>query len=132
MEFNYKINAPLQLDDIISVYQRSGIQRPFDDRQRMETMFSNSNLVISAWQDAQLIGIARNLVDYGWVCYLSDLLVDRAYQKRGIGRRLIALTQEQIGSQCQLLLLSAAEAMEYYPHVGFRLVPNAFKIDRTG
>ncbi len=132
MNIDYKINQPLELNDIVSVYRNSGIQRPFDDPPRMKTMFENSNLVISAWDGDKLVGIARNLVDYGWVCYLSDLLVDAAYQKRGIGRHLIARTQEEIGPSCQLLLLSAAEAMEYYPHVGFKAVNNAFKIDRAG
>ncbi len=130
MEIQFKINEPLKLDDIIAVYRNSGIRRPFDDPPRMARMFDNSNLVISAWDGSRLVGISRCLVDYGWVCYLSDLLVDREYQHSGIGRELIQRTRQKIGPACQLLLLSAPGAMEYYPKVGFVEVANAFKIDR--
>lgn len=93
-------------------------------------MLQNANLLISAWEEDELIGLARSFVDYAWVCYLSDLLVDTAWQKRGVGTALLAAVREEITDQCQLVLLSAPDAMEYYPKTGFEKASHAYYIKR--
>ena len=45
--------------------------------------------------------------------------VDREYQGQGIGRKLIAKTQEKLGSKCKIVLLSAPAVSKYYPALGF-------------
>lgn len=126
----YKVNQALNVADIVRVFDRSGIQRPTQDGARIEKMFAHANLVISAWDKHTLIGVARGLTDHSYCCYLSDLAVDQAYQKRGIGRQLIAQVRECIGEQVSLILLSAPQAMGYYPQVGFTQLDNAFAIKR--
>jgi predicted N-acetyltransferase YhbS len=93
-------------------------------------MYAHSDIVVSAWDGEQLIGVARSVTDFHFCCYLSDLAVNPEYQGAGIGRQLIALTQEAIGPQCMLLLLSVPTAMAYYPKVGFTKADNAFYIQR--
>lgn len=93
-------------------------------------MYQNSNLVISAWNQRDLVAVARSLTDFCYCCYLSDLAVRLEYQSQGIGKELIRLTRESISDQSMLLLLSAPGAMEYYPKVGFKKVGNGFMIDR--
>lgn len=131
MKIQFKINTPLKTEDIIEVFKSSGITRPVDDRTRIKAMFENSNLIISAWNGIELIGVARSLTDYHYCCYLSDLAVKKEHQKSGIGKALIEHTLQTIGEQTMLLLLSAAPAMEYYPKVGFQKVENGFIIKRT-
>lgn len=126
----YKINAPLKTNDIIDVFDSSGIIRPTQDPQRIEKMFGNSNLTISAWDKDKLVGISRSVTDYAYCCYLSDLAVRKEYQNLGIGKKLIEHTQENIGESAMLLLLSAPPAMDYYPKVGFEKVINGFIIKR--
>jgi GNAT superfamily N-acetyltransferase len=130
MKIQFKINAPLKTESVIEVFKSSGINRPTDDPERIEAMFTNSNLIISAWNGIELIGIARSVTDYNYCCYLSDLAVKKEHQKSGIGKTLIELTLQTIGDQTMLLLLSAAPAMEYYPKVGFEKVENGFIIKR--
>lgn len=74
--------------------------------------------------------MARSLTDFSYCCYLSDLAIHPDYQKHGIGKKLIDLTQEKIGEHCMLLLLSVPTAMEYYPKIGFEKVENGFIIKR--
>jgi len=93
-------------------------------------MFANANLVITAWDGDQLIGVARSLTDFCWCCYLADLAVRNEYKGRKIGKRLIDLTKERVGEQSMLLLLSVPAAMEYYPKVGLQKVNNGFIINR--
>ena len=61
---------------------------------------------------------------------LAPLAVAPEYQKQGIGRELIRLTRIAIGEQTMLLLLSAPNAMDYYPKLGFEKVENGYIIHR--
>lgn len=54
----------------------------------MTEMFENSNLVISAWSEGGLVGIARALTDFSYTTYLSDLVVRTDYQRQGIGKKV--------------------------------------------
>lgn len=130
-EITYQFDIIPDVKEVISVYDDSGINRPTHDVPRIEKMYANANLVVTAWDGSTLVGISRALTDYCYCCYLSDLAVKKAYQKQGIGKQLIALTKERIGEDAMLLLLSAASAMEYYPKVGLKTVTNGFIINRT-
>lgn len=127
----YRHNQALASKDIVRVYEASGINRPTKDMPRITRMFATSNLVISAWSDGTLVGICRALTDYSYCCYLSDLAVDKAFQGRGIGERLIAELRDVLGAEVSLVLLSAPEAMSYYPVVGFSAADNAYVIRRS-
>ena len=94
-------------------------------------MYVNSNLIVTAWDEDELVGISRSLTDFSYCCYLSDLAVREGYKCKGIGRRMIEITKEVVGGQTMLLLLAAPSAMEYYPKVGLEKVENGFIIKRT-
>jgi len=130
IQIEYRNNVPLAATDIAAVFDASGIRRPAKDLARIERMFANANLVISAWHENKLVGVCRALTDFSYCCYLSDLAVDKAYQKHGIGKALIARIQQATGDEVALILLSSPEAMEYYPKVGFEKVENGFIIKR--
>ena len=123
----YRLGNDLELDTVIEVYRAStlGERRPVDDRERMATMLRNANLVVSAWEEDLLVGIARSVSDFAYCTYLSDLAVRSSHQRRGIGRELMRRTQEA-GGQAQIILLAAPKAVEYYPHVGFEHHPQAW------
>ena len=125
--FDYEL-SPAQLADI---FDRAGLNRPTDDLARMAQMLAHGDILITAWDAEKLVGVARSLSDFCFCCYLSDLAVDQHYQHHGIGKHLIALTQEKIGPKTTLLLLAAPTAMGYYPKVGFEAVPNGWTIKRT-
>ncbi|TKB08425.1 GNAT family N-acetyltransferase [Desulforhopalus sp. IMCC35007] len=121
MEVQYKINTPITTEQFFGLLQDStlGERRPVDDYECIRGMLSNSNLVVSAWQENKIIGIARSLTDFHYACYLSDLAVSKSHQKTGIGRKLQAITQEQLGPKCKLILIAAPNANSYYEHIGF-------------
>ena len=127
----YHLNLPLDVIDVAAVFDASGIRRPTKDLARIERMFANANLTISAWHEGKLIGVCRALTDFSYCCYLSDLAVDKAFQKHGIGRELVARVRSAIGEEVALVLLSAPEAMAYYPKLGFEKAENGFIIKRT-
>ncbi|HVO69840.1 MAG TPA: GNAT family N-acetyltransferase [Aggregatilineaceae bacterium] len=126
----YRVNVPLNPEAVAAVLRRSGIRRPVDDVDRIRRMVEQANLIVTAWDGERLVGIARALTDFSYCCYLSDLAVDAAYQRQGIGQELVRRVREQIGEESMLLLLSALEAMDYYPKLGFEKVANAWIIHR--
>ena len=132
MSIEYKINEPITREQFVGLLKSSNLaeRRPIEDRECMAGMISNSNLTVSAWQNGSLIGIARSVTDFYYACYLSDLAVNRAHQKTGVGKRLQILTQEQLGPKCKLILIAAPTANEYYDHIGFTNNPCCWVLDR--
>jgi len=130
MNIELKVNEVINLDEVILLYQNAGLKSLILDSARIEKMYANSNLIVSAWVNDELVGVARSITDFSYCCYLSDLAVQKECHRSGIGKMLIDKTREEIGEQCMLLLLSTAEAMEYYPKVGFDKVENGFIIKR--
>lgn len=129
-KITYRTGLIPDSSEIVKVYESSGIDRPTNDIQRISQMYANSNLILSAWNRNELIGISRALTDFCYACYLSDLAVKKEFQNKGIGKKLIELTQKEIGGKTALILLSAPAAMDYYPKIGFEKVHNGFILKR--
>ena len=129
-QIKYHSDIIPEAEVIMELYADAGLNRP-SDRDRIALMYSNSNLIVTAWDKERLVGISRSVTDFVYCCYLSDLAVRKKYQHHGIGRELIRLTKERVGDQTMLLLLSAPAAMEYYPKVGLSKVENGFMIPRV-
>lgn len=130
VDVDYRVNAPLRIADVARVFTASGINRPADDLPRLERMFAAANLVVSAWRDGRLVGVARALTDHSYCCYLSDLAVDRRHQRQGIGRGLVATLRGQLSEEVTLVLVSAPDARSFYPPLGFAPATDAFIIRR--
>jgi predicted N-acetyltransferase YhbS len=138
----YRFGNDLNLDEVVELYHAStlGERRPVDDRQIMSGMIQNANLVITAWEEELLIGIARTLTDFGYVGYLADLAVRASHQRQGIGIELIRRTREKMGPRSMLVLLAAPKAADYYPNIGFTKhesawilrAPESFPANHTG
>jgi ribosomal protein S18 acetylase RimI-like enzyme len=132
MNIEFKINASVSTDQFIELLNEStlGERRPIDDRNCMKGMIKNSNLIVTAWHRERLVGIARSMTDFHFACYLSDLAVHKKYQKSGIGKKLQAITQEQLGPHCKLILIAAPAANSYYEHIGFTHNERCWVLDR--
>ena len=115
----YQIEKNLTVEEFKVVLERStlGERRPIDEPERLSKMLEHGNLIVTARENGQLIGIARSLTDFLYCTYLSDLAVDEAYQKTGIGKELIRQTKLAT-PQAVLILLSAPKAVTYYPKIG--------------
>ncbi len=128
MDITYCSDSKITVAAAIDLYRRStlGERRPVDRPDIFAGMLNNADLIISAWHDERLVGIARSLTDFSYVAYLADLAVDIDYQKNGIGKRLVQETKQRLGRQCMVVLLAAPNANEYYPKLGFEHNPRAW------
>jgi len=133
MSIEYKLNEPISTTQFISLLESSSLaeRRPIQDRECMEGMILNSNLIVTAWDDSQLVGLARSITDFHYTCYLADLAVSHTYQKHGIGKQLQIITQNQLGPRCKLILIAAPEANDYYAHIGFTNNDRCWVLERN-
>ncbi|WP_456275240.1 GNAT family N-acetyltransferase [Bacillus sp. AK128] len=129
-EIIYK-KSKITSQELGDLFKQSGLNRPYEDLTRLEKMIDNADLLITAWDQNKLVGVARALTDFCYSCYLSDLAVHKEYQHQGIGRKLVELVKKDISEEATLLLLASSIAMEYYPHIGFSKVENGFFIPRS-
>ena len=125
---DYRYGGHLPIETVIELYNASGLgeRRPVDDLNIFADMLRHANLTVTAWDGDLLVGIARTLTDFSYVGYLSDLAVRRSHQKLGIGVELIQKTRDKMGPRSMIVLLSAPNAVQYYPKVGFTQHPSAW------
>ena len=122
MAIVYAKEETLAEDEFIGVLVASGLaeRRPVGDPERIAAMLRHANVTVTARDEGRLVGVSRGLSDFAFCFYLSDLAVDRAYQGRGIGRRLIEESHKAADLRTMLILLAAPGAATYYPHVGLQ------------
>jgi predicted N-acetyltransferase YhbS len=121
MTINFAQEPKLPAEELADVLKRStlGERRPVNDISRLQGMIRHADVIVTARDDdGLLIGVSRAISDFHYCTYLSDLAVDVAHQRQGIGKELIRKTHEFAGLQTSLILLSAPAARDYYPHIG--------------
>jgi len=133
MNVRYFHDRKVTPEQFIDVLKRSTLaeRRPVDDARRVADMLAHANLTCTAWDGETLVGIARSLTDFSFCCYLSDLAVDVACQKSGIGRELVQCTRAQLHPECKIILLAAPKAEDYYSKIGFSHFHSAWILQAT-
>jgi ribosomal protein S18 acetylase RimI-like enzyme len=107
-------------------------RRPVNDQVRLERMLRQADIIVTARHEGRLVGVARAITDFAYCCYLSDLAVDVAYQRQGIGKRLIDETRARAGECATLILIAAPAAQTYYPKIGMQHATSCWLIQRLG
>ena len=133
MPISYRVCPAISVEEAIDLYKRStlGERRPVDSPGIFSAMLRNANLIVVATDGMRLVGIARTLTDFEYVAYVADLAVDVAYQRRGIGTRLVRETRDRLGGDCTMVLIAAPNANDYYPKIGFEHAPRAWILKRS-
>ncbi len=129
---HYQTEENLSVEEFRTILVNStlGERRPIDEPETLSKMLHHGNLMITAREDGKLIGLARSLTDFLYCTYLSDLAVDEAYQKKGIGKELIRQTKLAT-PKAKLILLSAPKAVHYYPKIGMTKWEQCYVLDHV-
>jgi len=107
-----------------------GAIRPVDDTDRLTRMLAGANLIVGARLDGRLVGVARCITDFSWVCYLSDLAVSPAAQGLGVGKGLVDAVRKEIGPEVALALISVPDAVGFYERIGMTPIMECFWFGR--
>jgi ribosomal protein S18 acetylase RimI-like enzyme len=94
-------------------------------------MVRRADLIVTARAEGRVIGVARALTDFAYCCYVSELAVDQAFQRQGIGQRLLREIQARVSDRVSVLLVAAPAAETYYPRIGMKHVPSCWSFPRA-
>ena len=84
------------------------------------SMLAHSDLVISAWEHARLIGFGRVLTDYVFRASIWDVIIDQAYQGQDIGTQLMRhILDHPSLKNVELFWLCTRDKQAFYANLGF-------------
>lgn len=128
----YRLEPELDPGEFIDVLRRStlAVRRPIHEVETIRGMLEHADIVATARTDGLLVGVSRAISDFIFCTYLSDLAVDEAYQRQGIGKELLRRTHEAAGLHTALILLAAPRAQTYYPRIGMTRHESCWVIPR--
>jgi ribosomal protein S18 acetylase RimI-like enzyme len=131
----YASEPALDVGEFRRVLVESGLGkvRPVDDETRLQAMLTNANLVLTARlnrPDRHLVGIARGMSDFSWVCYIADLAVSSAAQGLGVGKGLMDEARRRLGPSVAISLISMPDAVGFYERIGMTRMSDAFWFSR--
>ena len=103
---------------IYSLYQIE-IWLSFTDEKVTSLFSTNLSHFFVLEEDQKILGIARYLTDEVMTTFLAEIIIDKAYRGKGLGRRLIAeIHQKHPLTRIELI----SEADGFYQTVGFKPV----------
>ena len=110
-----------------STYMRD--RRPVANLERTRRILVGSNMIVSARDNGEIVGVLRGISDGEWVCYVADLVVRDGHQRKGIGTGMLNECKRILGPGMGIVLVAYPEAVDYYKKIGMGEMP-AFYIDR--
>jgi GNAT superfamily N-acetyltransferase len=125
----YQLETQISLEEYSMILTESGlgVRRPMEDLVLLQKMIDGANLLVTARQDQQLIGLLRGLSDFCYRSFVADLAVSRDFQKMGIGRNLIHFAKE-LAPDARIFLFSAEDAEGFYQKLGFQLHERCYQL----
>ena len=91
--------------------------------QRIQKLVENVSISLAArTESGLLVGVLFGLTDYAYWLYVTDLGVDRHYERRGIGKRLMKAAHEKAGGEKDIAvyLIANEDAMPFYEKLGMK------------
>ena len=118
MEISVKTTKDIPQEDILHLYRENNWSSAGKPDLLYQALL-NSSLLVSAWDGARLVGLGSAISDGYLVVYYPHLLVLPAYQRKGIGRLILAKMQERYKSFHQQILVADGKAVDFYKRCGF-------------
>jgi Acetyltransferases len=80
-------------------------------------------------QDGMIVGILFGLTDFCYWLYITDLGVDRNYERQGIGRALMKKAHDIAGGEKDIAvyLIANDEAVPFYEKLGMKRADDVMK-----
>lgn len=88
---------------------------------RIARLLENASISLTARNDeGTVIGVLLGLTDFAYWLYITDLGVDRNYERQGIGRRLMKKAHETAGGEKDIAvyLIANENAVPFYEKLG--------------
>lgn len=89
------------------------------DAEELAQQLRGARWVVSAWDGDRLVGLARAISDGITNAYVSSVMVDAAWRRRGIGSGLMRRLMEGRPALMKWVLHAREDAVAFYRALGF-------------
>jgi GNAT superfamily N-acetyltransferase len=103
---SYHISNEVKPAELLNLYADAGWQIYTASPDKLKQAVKNSLFVITARENNKLVGLLRAVGDGLTIVYIQDILVLKAYQRKGIGKSLIERTLDNYNKVRQIVLLT--------------------------
>lgn len=100
-------------------------------KEQAQTALSNSLYTVAVFENSRAVGMGR-LIGDGIYLIIVDIVVDPAYQGKGIGSKIVSMLIEYAtkelpdGGRTSIQLISEKGKEPFYEKQGFKRIPNDF------
>ena len=123
----FKINSErITAEEYIDFLKRTdlGSQYPRERfPERIERLLKNASVSLAARNEENLlVGVLLGLTDFAYWLYVTDLGVDRKYERQGIGRSLMKTALSAAGGEKDIAvyLIANEKAIPFYEKLGMK------------
>jgi ribosomal protein S18 acetylase RimI-like enzyme len=122
-------HSAIDLPQLAHLFTTAGWGWRAADLSKLAALVEGSRFVVSAHEEARLVGFARAISDGVTNAYVSTVAVLPEYRKRGIGAELVKRLLE--GRDTIRFVLHAAPAVQdFYRRLGFEDASDMLRRDR--
>lgn len=98
--------------------------------ERIEKLVNNVSIsIVARNEDNLIVGVLFGLTDFAYWLYVTDLGMDRNYERQGIGRRLMKAALEAAGGEKDIAvyLITNENAVPFYEKLGMKRADEVMK-----
>ena len=117
---HYANQVDFPIDSLLSLYNSVGWSAYTNDPEKLQRAVANSSLVMSAWQDEELVGLIRCVSDGETIAHIQDILVMPGYQGQGIGDELMRQMLANLKGIRQIVLMTDDGEVNHRLHNWYR------------
>ena len=116
----------LTADEYIDFLKRTdlGSQYPKERfAERIPRLLENASVsLVARNEENRIVGVLLGLTDFAYWLYITDLGVDRDYERQGIGRSLMKKAHEMAGGEkdTAVYLIANEHAIPFYEKLGMK------------
>jgi GNAT superfamily N-acetyltransferase len=118
LDIDISFTDTIEVSEIVTLYaanQWSSADQP----EKLIAALRNSDSLVTARIDGELVGLANAISDGHLVVYYPHLLVQPDKQGKGIGARIMSTMRERYGSYHQQMLTANIDSVAFYERAGF-------------
>ena len=105
---NYKEFKNEYIEQVMSIYRMEGWDI-YTDTDKVMRAFDMSLFILGAFEQKKLLGFIRCIGDGEYDVSVSDLIVDKAYRRQGIGKTLFKIASERFANIENFTLVTGLE-----------------------
>ena len=90
------------------------------ENEDIRKLLQNLTVFVTIRENSRLIGFGRAIFDGVYRALLDDIIVDSAYQKRGLGKLIVETLLEQLNGIDSVFLNTSDDLVEFYKKFGFQ------------